>query len=39
MSDFSGLDRHAPRRWNTAPFGEDSWTMFKVISEFVEASR
>ena len=36
MSDFSGLLRQAPRRWNTEPFGENSWTMFKVISEFVE---
>ena len=37
MSEFSVGDRHAPRRWHGNLTGENSWTMFKVISEFVEA--
>ena len=36
MDTAPGLDRHAPRRWNGNLTGENSWTMFKVISEFVE---
>ncbi len=36
MSDHIGLDRQAPRSWQTNLSGENSWTMFKVISEFVE---
>jgi hypothetical protein len=31
--DLSGM---SPRRWNENLGGENSWTMFKVISEFVE---
>jgi uncharacterized protein (TIGR00730 family) len=27
----------APKRWNENITGENSWTMFKVVSEFVEA--
>ncbi|MTB53854.1 TIGR00730 family Rossman fold protein [Lewinella sp. W8] len=36
MSEYSGLQRRTPRRWHNNVFGENSWTMFKVISEFVE---
>lgn len=36
MDTAPGLNHHAPRRWNTNLTGENSWTMFKVISEFVE---
>lgn len=32
----NGLDRNAPKRWNQNITGENSWTMFKVVSEFVE---
>ena len=37
MDNTRGLERLAPRRWNANLTGENSWTMFKVISEFVEA--
>lgn len=36
MEIGNGLDRNAPKRWNENVTGENSWTMFKVISEFVE---
>lgn len=36
MKNEINLDRSIPRRWNGNPSGENSWTMFKVISEFVE---
>ena len=36
MSTHPGLPTHPARRWHGNPQGEDSWTMFKVISEFVE---
>ena len=36
MNNEQGLNRLAPRRWNNNITGENSWTMFKVISEFVE---
>ncbi len=36
MSEHAGLNRHAPRHWHQNFTGENSWTMFKVISEFVE---
>ncbi|OAV45601.1 TIGR00730 family Rossman fold protein [Lewinella sp. 4G2] len=36
MNNEQGLNRLAPRRWNNNSTGENSWTMFKVISEFVE---
>ncbi|MEM9836415.1 MAG: TIGR00730 family Rossman fold protein [Bacteroidota bacterium] len=32
-----GLNQNAPKRWNENITGENSWTMFKVVSEFVEA--
>ena len=36
MSTPSNFGHHAPRSWHGNVSGEDSWTMFKVISEFVE---
>ncbi|MEL6140061.1 MAG: TIGR00730 family Rossman fold protein [Bacteroidota bacterium] len=36
MSLANGVDTNAPKRWNDNVTGENSWTMFKVISEFVE---
>lgn len=34
--DLEGVSGIAPKRWNEDLGGENSWTMFKVISEFVE---
>ncbi|PHI20982.1 TIGR00730 family Rossman fold protein [Lewinellaceae bacterium SD302] len=34
--DLEGVSGTAPKRWNENLGGENSWTMFKVISEFVE---
>lgn len=36
MSRPSAFSSSNPRRWHGNLSGEDSWTMFKVISEFVE---
>ncbi|SEP61382.1 LOG family protein [Neolewinella agarilytica] len=36
MKDSPALENHAPREWQANVTGENSWTMFKVISEFVE---
>jgi uncharacterized protein (TIGR00730 family) len=36
MSSPSNFGQHVPRKWHANASGEDSWTMFKVISEFVE---
>lgn len=36
MSRPSNYSAANPRRWHGNDSGEDSWTMFKVISEFVE---
>lgn len=36
MSNSSKFSSASPRRWHGNVSGEDSWTMFKVISEFVE---
>ncbi|NJC25120.1 LOG family protein [Neolewinella antarctica] len=36
MNNEKGLEHLAPRSWNSNSTGENSWTMFKVISEFVE---
>jgi len=36
MTQPTGLNGQAPRRWHGHLTGENSWTMFKVVSEFVE---
>lgn len=36
MNNSSDLSTKSPRRWHGNPTGENSWTMFKVVSEFVE---
>lgn len=36
MSKYSHLDNQPALRWQNDLTGENSWTMFKVISEFVE---
>lgn len=37
MSKYSHLDNQSALRWQGDMTGENSWTMFKVISEFVDA--
>ena len=37
MSKYSHLDSQSSLRWQADLTGENSWTMFKVISEFVDA--
>lgn len=37
MSKYSHLDSQSSLRWEADMTGENSWTMFKVISEFVDA--
>ena len=37
MALHSARGPRTPRRWSGDVSGEDSWTMFKVISEFVDA--
>ena len=35
-NEFKTHEKHPRKKWGTVLKGENSWTMFKVISEFVE---